>query len=162
VPSCGGRIEIEFEIATRVYYQDTDAGGVVFHATYLDFLERARMEWMRARGFDARELASRFRLVFIVRKLEIAYMKPALLDDLVTVSAAVEKMGRAQLTFAQQVRRDDETLARATVNVACVEAGGLKPAPLPEEIRASLAQAAPPRPTEMTRAGQTRRHLNRV
>jgi acyl-CoA thioester hydrolase len=162
VPSSGGRIEIEFEIAARVYYQDTDAGGVMFHATYLDFLERARMEWMRARGFDAGELAGRFRLVFIVRKLEIAYMKPALLDDLVAISAAVEKMGRAQLTFAQQVRRDDEMLARATVNVACVEAGSLRPAPFPEEIRVSLAQATPPARTEMTRAGQPRRHLNRV
>ena len=146
----------------RVYYQDTDAGGVMFHATYLDFLERARMEWMRARGFDARELAGRFRLVFIVRQLEIAYMKPALLDDLVTVSAAVEKIGRAQLTFAQQVRRDGETLARATVNVACVEAGSLRPAPFPEEIRASLAQGATPARTEIAQAGQPRRHLNRV
>jgi len=82
---------MDFEIPVRVYYQDTDAGGVMFHATYLDFLERARMEWMRSRGFDARELVSRFRLVFIVRQLEIAYLKPALLDDLVTVSAAVEK-----------------------------------------------------------------------
>ena len=145
-----------------MYYQDTDAGGVMFHATYLDFLERARMEWMRARGFDARELASRFRLVFIVRKLEIAYMKPALLDDLVSVTAAVEKMGRAQLTFAQRVRRDGETLVRAAVNVACVEAGSLRPAPFPEEIRASLAQEAPLATSEITRSGQPRRHLNRV
>ena len=145
-----------------MYYQDTDAGGVMFHATYLDFLERARMEWMRARGFDARELAGRFRLVFIVRKLEIAYMKPALLDDLVSVTAAVEKMGRAQLTFAQQIRRDGETLVRAAVNVACVEAGSLRPAPFPEEIRASLAQGAPAALPEITRASQPRRHLNRV
>ena len=106
-----------------MYYQDTDAGGVMFHATYLDFLERARMEWMRARGFDARELGGRFGLVFIVRKLEIAYLKPALLDDLVTVSAAVEKMGRAQLTFAQQVRRAGQTLARAAVTRSSSKAG---------------------------------------
>ena len=145
-----------------MYYQDTDAGGVMFHATYLDFLERARTEWMRARGFDVRELAGRFRLVFIVRKLEIAYMKPALLDDLVSVTAAVEKMGRAQLTFAQQIRRDGETLVRAAVNVACVEAGSLRPAPFPEEIRASLAQGAKSAMNEITRAGQPRRHLNRV
>ena len=117
---------------------------------------------MRARGFDARELGGRFGLVFIVRKLEIAYLKPALLDDLVTVSAAVEKMGRAQLTFAQQARRDGETLARATVNVACVQAGSLRPAPFPEEIRASLAQEAPLATPEITRSGQPRRHLNRV
>ena len=146
----------------RVYYQDTDAGGVVFHATYLDFFERARMEWMRARGFDSRELASQFRLVFIVRHLEIAYMKPALLDDLVTVSAAVEKMGRAQLTFAQQVRRNGETLVRAAVNVACVSADGLKPAPFPEEIRVSLADGVKPAAIETAGAGQPRRHLNRV
>ncbi len=137
----------------RVYYQDTDAGGVVFHATYLDFLERARMEWMRARGFDARELAGRFRLVFIVRHLEIAYMKPALLDDLVTISAAVEKMGRAQLTFSQEVRRDGETLVRAAVNVACVGADDLKPVPFPEEIRTSLADGAKPTTKEKIRTG---------
>jgi acyl-CoA thioester hydrolase len=144
----------------RVYYQDTDAGGVMFHATYLDFLERARMEWMRARGFDAGELVSRFRLVFIVRQLEIAYLKPALLDDLVTVGAEVGKLGRAQLTFAQEVRRGGETLVRAAVNVACVGADDLKPMPFPEEIRASLSQGA--RPAEKVRAGQPRRHLNRV
>ena len=146
----------------RVYYQDTDAGGVVFHATYLDFLERARMEWMRSRGFDARELASRFRLVFIVRQLEITYMKPALLDDLVSVGAEVEKMGRAQLTFSQEVRRNGETLVRAAVNVACVGADDLKPMPFPEEIRMALAGGAKPTTKEKVQAGQLRRHPNRV
>ena len=136
-----------------MYYQDTDAGGVVFHATYLDFLERARMEWMRARGFDARQLASRFQLVFIVRRIEVAYMKPALLDDLVSVSAAMESMGRAQLTFAQAVRRDGETLVRAAVNVACVGADDLKPMPFPEEIRMSLAGGAKPTSKEKAQAG---------
>ena len=162
MPSSGGRTKIDFEIPVRVYYQDTDAGGVVFHATYLDFLERARMEWMRARGFDARELASRFRLVFIVRQLQVAYMKPALLDDLVTVSAVVEKMGRAQVTFAQEVRRDGEALMRASVNVACVAADSLRPMPFPKEIRVSLADGAKPAATEIIRAGQPRRQLNRV
>lgn len=146
----------------RVYYQDTDAGGVVFHATYLHFLERARMEWMRARGFDARDLASRFKLVFIVRQIQIAYMKPALLDDLLAVSAAVEKLGRAQVTFVQEVRRNGEALMRATVNVACVAADSLKPLPFPEDIRLSLADGAKPVATEIIRAGQPRRHLNRV
>ena len=146
----------------RVYYQDTDAGGVVFHATYLDFFERARMEWMRSRGFDARELASRFRLVFIVRQLEITYMKPALLDDLVSVGAEVEKMGRAQLTFSQEVRRNGETLVRAAVNVACVGADDLKPMPFPEEIRMSLADGAKPATKEKAQAGGPRRHFNRV
>lgn len=146
----------------RVYYQDTDAGGVVFHGAYLQFLERARMEWMRARGFDARELASRFGLVFIVRQLEIAYMKPALLDDLVMVGAAVERMGRAQVTFAQQVRRGADLLARARVNIACVASGDLKPVAFPEEIRMSLAQAANNGQTSDAAAGQPRRHPNSV
>ena len=146
----------------RVYYQDTDAGGVVFHATYLDFLERARMEWMRSRGFDARELGSRFRLVLIVRQLEIAYMKPALLDDLVSVSAVVDKLGRAQVTFAQEVRRDGETLVRAAVNVACVGANDLKPMPFPEEIRLSLAGGAKSATMEKVQTGSPRRHPNRV
>jgi acyl-CoA thioester hydrolase len=123
----------------RVYFQDTDAGGVVFHATYLDFLERARVEWMRAKGFDQTELARRFKLVFMVRQLEIAYVKPALLDDLVTVTADIGKMGRAQLTFLQEVRRGGETLLRASVNVACVATADFKPMAIPGELLASLA-----------------------
>ena len=162
MPSFGGRTDIGFEIPVRVYYQDTDAGGVVFHATYLHFFERARMEWMRARGFDARELASGFGLVFIVRQLEVAYMKPALLDDLVTVSADVEKMGRAQLTFAQEVRRAGETLVKASINVACVTADGLKPAAFPDPIRASLADGMPAASPIKSRSVQPRGQPNRV
>lgn len=112
---------------------------MVFHATYLDFMERARVEWLRTKGFDPQELARRFRLVFIIRQLEIAYVKPALLDDLVTVTAAVAKMGRAQLTFMQEVKRAEETLIRASVNVACVTADGFRPMPFPEAVRASFA-----------------------
>ena len=129
-----------------MYYQDTDAGGVVFHAAYLDFLERARMDWMRARGFDSKRLLGRYQLFFIVRKLELAYLKPALLDDLLVVSAALEKLGHAQLSFDQQVRRDGEALLRGRVNIACVAAGSLKPVPFPDEIRASLTTEAATRP----------------
>jgi acyl-CoA thioester hydrolase len=129
----------------RVYFQDTDAGGVVFHATYLDFLERARVEWLRAKGYGQAELARQFQLVFMVRQLEVAYVKPALLDDLVTVTAAVDKLGRAQMTFGQEVLRDGETLLRAAVNVACVDSRSFKPQPIPEALRARLAQDEPPR-----------------
>jgi acyl-CoA thioester hydrolase len=145
-----------------VYYQDTDAGGVVFHAAYLDFLERARMDWMRARCFDSRHLLGRHQLFFIVRKLELAYQKPALLDDLLLVSATLQKLGHAQLTFDQHVRRDGETLLRGRVNIACVAAGSLKPVPFPDEIRASLTDEATTAATEVTRPGQPRRQLNRV
>jgi len=145
-----------------VYYQDTDAGGVVFHAAYLDFLERARMDWMRARGFDSNYLLGRYQLFFIVRKVELYYLKPALLDNLLAVSAALEKLGHAQLTFDQQVRRDGETLLRGRVNIACVAAGSLKPVPFPDEIRASLTEAATTAATQVTRLGRPRRQLNRV
>ena len=144
-----------------MYYQDTDAGGVVFHAAYLDFLERARMDWLRARGFDANHLLGRYQLFFIVRKVELGYLKPALLDDLLAVSAALEKLGHAQLTFVQQVRRDDEILLRGLVNVACVAADSLKPAPFPESLRASLAEGVETAATRVTRI-HPRRHLNRV
>jgi acyl-CoA thioester hydrolase len=144
-----------------VYYQDTDAGGVVFHAAYLDFLERARMDWMRARGFDSKHLLGRYQLFFIVRKVELYYLKPALLDNLLVVSAALEKLGHAQLTFDQQVRRDSETLLRGRVNIACVAAGSLKPVPFPDEIRASLIEATTAA-AQVTRLGRSRRQLNRV
>ena len=128
-----------FTMPVRVYYQDTDAAGVVFHATYLDFMERARVEWLRSQGFEPQELARRFRLVFIVRHLEIAYVKPAVLDDLLVVTAAVQKLGRAQLTLVQEVLRGREALVRASVNLACVATGSLKPMPVPDEVLASFA-----------------------
>ncbi len=132
-----------FAIPVRVYYQDTDAAGVVFHSTYLNFMERARVEWLRNRGFEPRELARRFRLVFIVRHLDIAYIKPAVLDDLVSVTASVQKLGRAQVTLMQEVTRGKETLVRAAVNLACVATGSLKPVPVPDEVRASFAGELP-------------------
>jgi acyl-CoA thioester hydrolase len=129
-----------FAIPVRVYYQDTDAAGVVFHSTYLNFMERARVEWLRKHGFEPQELARRFRLVFIVRHLDIAYIKPAVLDDLVTVTASVQKLGRAQVTLVQEVTRGKEALVRASVNLACVATGSLKPMPVPDEVRASFAE----------------------
>jgi acyl-CoA thioester hydrolase len=127
-----------------VYFQDTDAGGVVFHGTYLDFLERARTEWLRALGFDQRRLMREDGVLFIVRALELAYLKPALLDDLLAVSAAIDKVGRAQLTLRQEVRRGTEALVRAAVNLACVSAEGLRPSPIPERVLAALWEAAGP------------------
>ena len=123
----------------RVYFQDTDAGGVVFHATYLAFLERARTEWLRALGFDQGVLTERFGVIFIVRGLEVAFLKPAVLDDLVMVSARAAKVGRAQLTMAQEVRRGDELLLRASVNLACVGRRDFRPSALPAPVLGALA-----------------------
>jgi acyl-CoA thioester hydrolase len=131
-------------VPIRVYFQDTDAGGVVFHGTYLDFLERARTEWLRALGFDQRGLMREHGVLFIMRALELAFVKPAMLDDLLAVTAAIEKLGRAQLTLMQEVRRGAECLARASVNLACVSAEGMRPAPIPDRVYAALWDAAGP------------------
>jgi acyl-CoA thioester hydrolase len=127
-----------FSLPVRVYYQDTDAGGVVYHGTYLDYFERARTEWLRRLGFDIRRLAEREGTLFIVRELRAAYARPALLDDLLSVTVAVEHLGRAQFTLAQRVLRGDEILVQASVNLACVTSVGFKPVRVPDGLRETL------------------------
>ncbi|UCH46819.1 MAG: tol-pal system-associated acyl-CoA thioesterase [Betaproteobacteria bacterium] len=139
--NCGRRTEIEFSIAIRVYFQDTDAGEVVYHGTYLNFLERARTEWLRHLGFEQHQLKRRFGVLFIVRGMELKFVRPARLDDLVDVSVAITQVGRAQVTLAQEVSCGDATLVRASVNLACVESGNFRPQPLPKEIGAAFSNA---------------------
>jgi len=140
--NCGGRAEIAFSTTIRVYFQDTDAGEVVYHGAYLNFFERARTEWLRHLGFEQPQLMRRFGVMFIVRSLEVKYMRPARLDDLVDVSVEVSRMGRAQVTLAQEVRNKNESLVRANVNLACVSTGEFRPQPLPEEIGAAFSGTA--------------------
>ena len=128
----------EFSIPIRVYYEDTDAGGVVYYANYLRFLERGRTEFMRALGYDLRELARDPGILFVVAGLEIDYRRPARHDDALEVTVTIAERGRAGLTFAQQVRRGAELLAEAKVRVACVDAASLKPKALPDEIAQRL------------------------
>ena len=127
-----------FQLPVRVYYQDTDAGGVVYHGSYVDYFERARTEWLRGLGFDIRQLAERDGVLFIVRELRVAYARPARLDDLLGVTVATAHLGRAQFTLFQQALRADEVLAEASVNLACVAAGSFKPLRVPDALRARL------------------------
>jgi acyl-CoA thioester hydrolase len=129
-----------FRLPVRVYYQDTDAGGVVFHGTYLDYFERARTEWLRELGFDIGVLAQRDGFIFIVRELRVAYARPALLDDLLEVTVGVERLGRAQFTLAQQVLRAGAELVRGSVNLACVTSASLRPVRVPEALRTVLIE----------------------
>jgi acyl-CoA thioester hydrolase len=131
-----------FSLALRVYYQDTDSGGVVFHGNYLNFFERARTEWLRHLGFDVRELEARDGVLFIVRELRVNYLRPAQVDDLLTVTAEIAHLGRAQFTLAQHVWRGEDMLVQGTVNLACVTADGLKPARVPQRVHAAL-EASP-------------------
>jgi acyl-CoA thioester hydrolase len=119
----------------RVYYEDTDAGGVVYYANYLRFFERARTEWLRALGFGQERLAAEDGIVFAVRHVDIDYLKPARLDDELTVEAWIDEAGRASLTFGQRLLRDDQVLSTATVKVVCLAGDNFKPVALPTDIR---------------------------
>jgi acyl-CoA thioester hydrolase len=120
-------------LALRVYYEDTDFSGRVYHASYLRFLERGRTEWLRAQGFEQRELATGAALVFAVRRIEIDYLRAALMDDLLAVETRIAAVGGASIDFAQAVLRGDETIVRAIVGVAALSNG--RPIRLPREMR---------------------------
>ncbi len=126
----------------RVYWEDTDAGGIVYYANYLRFLERARSEWLRARGVSQLALASDPGVVFSVVALEVQYRRPARLDDLLSISCEPEWEGGASIVFAQRIWRepvDEELLVTASVRVACLDAGTLKPRRLPPVIVRELS-----------------------
>ncbi|MDH5536447.1 MAG: tol-pal system-associated acyl-CoA thioesterase [Betaproteobacteria bacterium] len=123
-----------FSWPVRVYYEDTDAGGVVYYANYLKFLERARTEWLRALGFEQNELAERLNVVFVVRALAIDYHRPSLFNDRLQVTVELAKVGASQVVVAQRVLRAEDLLAAAEVKLACVSAATLKPVRIPQPI----------------------------
>lgn len=122
----------------RVYYEDTDAAGLVYYANYLKFLERARSERLRAAGLDQRALKEQDGVVFVVRRLSVDYRKPARFDDRLVVGADVVEMGRCRVRFRQDIRRDGELLVAAEVEVACIDGAVFRPAPIPPAVRRGL------------------------
>lgn len=134
-----------FRWPVRVYCEDTDAAGIVYYANYLKYFERCRTEWLRSLGVDQHELAQRERRQFVVTDLALRYLRPARLDDVLTIEATLAERARSYLVFDQQARRqDDELLAEARVKVACVNTATLAPARLPPRVFKLLA--APPAP----------------
>jgi acyl-CoA thioester hydrolase len=127
-----------FVLPLRVYYEDTDAAGVVYYANYLRYVERARTEWLRALGFEQAGLAQERGIAFAVRSLSAEYLKPARLDDALDIVSELDSVGRAQIVFAQKAERQGEVLFAATVRVACIDAVRLKAAPIPNDIRTRL------------------------
>ena len=127
-----------FSLPVRVYFQDTDAGGVVYHASYVNFMERARTEWLRTHGYSNAGLMKEFGVVFVVRTIKLDYLKPALLDDLLEVTAQLKDMGRSRLNFIQSVRRGDEVLTEAEVHLVCVSVESFKPVSVPEVLNEQL------------------------
>ena len=134
-----------FTIPVRIYYAETDAGGVVYHSKYLDLFERCRTEWLRQLGHEQRDLIRDHNLVFVVRNINIDYLKPGRLDDLLHIGLEVQKLGRSQIIFGQHVRRENpeveggwEELATAVVQIVCVNFEKMKSAPIPDWLRAKL------------------------
>ena len=129
-----------FSWPARVYYQHTDAGGVVFHGDYLNFMEASRAEMLRAMGFDVGELARQDGVVFVVHTLELRYQRPARLGDSLDIVVRSPKASGARLELEQAVMRAGETLVSARITLACVNARNQRPIPIPEAIRRGFAR----------------------
>ncbi len=140
MPSDAGGTTHRHALSVRVYYEDTDAGGVVYHARYLHFLERARTEWLRALGFEQDRMRTEQGVLFAVRRVDIAFLRPARFNDLLIVESRLTQCGRASLDFHQRVLRpDDDTLTcQAGVNLACLGAERLRPARIPVDILSAI------------------------
>lgn len=132
----------EFQWPVRVYYEDTDAGGVVFYANYLKYFERARTEWLRALDVQQQTLAATDDIVFVVRSSNVDYLAPARLDDELSITVSIAKMGRASVDFLQQAWRIEGDarvlLTTAQVKVVCVENQGFRPCPIPPHVLQKL------------------------
>jgi len=130
--------DILFRFPVRVYWEDTDAGGVVFFANYLKFFERARTEWLRSRGFTQQRLRDDAGLIFVVSDTAVRYLRPARLDDMLDVTVALRETGRASLVIAQQAWRDGTLLAEGSIRIGCVEASTFMPTRIPDSILQTL------------------------
>ncbi|MCW8900821.1 MAG: tol-pal system-associated acyl-CoA thioesterase [Gammaproteobacteria bacterium] len=118
----------------RIYYEDTDSGGVVYYANYLKFMERARTEWLRAEGFEQDELIAKENVIFAVRSVQADYLSPARFNEKLVISTKVIKKGKASITVEQVVKRDKDVLCKATIKIACLSADDFKPAIMPENL----------------------------
>lgn len=128
----------QFFWQVRVYYEDTDAGGVVYHANYLSFFERARTEMLREFGFEQDELRDQHQILFAVRSANIDYLKPAKFNDLLIVDTSINAFRKTSLTFTQTLSCRDILLSQAEIRIACIDATQLKPKPIPSFILEKL------------------------
>lgn len=131
-----------FSWPVRVYYEDTDSGGVVYYANYLRFMERARTEWLRHLGVEQDRVRDEHGVIFAVRHIAVDYLKPARFNDALSVTVELRELGRASITFGQRVlKQTEETtieLCRGEVKIACIDAEMLRPKPIPEFIKMEI------------------------
>lgn len=132
-----------FEWPVRVYWEDTDAGGLVYHARYLHFLERARTEWLRSRGYDQGRLSRDEDMVFTVRDMNIDFLRPARLDDMLSVRITLPECGRASFTVRHALWRGDGLLLTASARIACLSASRFKPRPIPKTLLGIIQNGVP-------------------
>lgn len=132
----------DFQWPVRVYYEDTDAGGVVYYANYLRFMERARTEWLRSLGFEQDRLRDETGLVFAVRSVQVDYLRPARFNDALTVSAKVVSRGRASLSFVQEIHKTavDDVLCSGVVKIVSLDAESFRPRPIPASVLARIPE----------------------
>jgi len=130
-----------FAWPVRIYWEDTDAGGVVFYANYLKFFERARTEWLRGLGFSQQAMRDADGAIFVVTDTSVQYRQPARLDDALSVSVVLVEAGRASLVLQQQAWRGDTLLAEGRIRIGCVDAGNFRPRRIPNAILERLSPA---------------------
>ena len=124
----------EFEWPVRVYYEDTDSGGVVYHSNYLNFMERARTEWLRALGFEQDRLRREYALLFAVHSMQLSYRRPARFNDALLIKSRLQKASGASMQFEQNIYRGTELLCEASVRIACLDAESFRPKSIPTFI----------------------------
>jgi acyl-CoA thioester hydrolase len=123
-----------FECTVRVYWEDTDAGGVVYHARYLHFLERARTEWLRSCGYEQSHMCESIDMVFAVRSMNIEFLKPAKLDDLLSIRITISECQRASFVVQHELRKDQQLLLTGSAQIVCLSASAFKPQAIPETL----------------------------
>lgn len=128
----------DFRWPVRIYYEDTDAGGVVFYANYLKFFERGRTELLRSLGFEQDQLNAEQNIVFVVRSVQVDYLKPAYFNDFLEVSAKIVLAKKASFVFEQEISRDAQVLCKGIIKIACIDTISMKPRAIPNSISQAL------------------------
>jgi acyl-CoA thioester hydrolase len=130
----------DFRWPIRIYYEDTDAGGVVFYANYLKFFERGRTELLRSLGFEQDQLNTEQNVVFVVRSVQVDYLKPAYFNDFLEVNAKVVLAKKASFVFEQEISRNEQILCKGEIKIACIDTISMKPRAVPNSILQALTK----------------------
>ena len=130
----------QFDWQVRVYYEDTDSGGVVYHSNYLKYMERARTEWLRHLGFEQTDLKDKLNALFVVHSMQIQFKKPAKFNDLLTITSEFTTIGFGSIVFLQKITLNTQLLTEASVKIACINALTFKPSEIPHQVKQKLQQ----------------------